>query len=45
MRPPDHREEFEKAFPRSTSRLLMGVGHFVAAEAPDAVVEAIAALL
>ncbi len=45
MRPLDHREGFERAFPNSESRVLAGVGHFVPAEAPDAVVEAIAALL
>jgi pimeloyl-ACP methyl ester carboxylesterase len=41
MRPLEHREGFELAFPNSTSRVLAGVGHFVPAEAPDAVVEAI----
>jgi pimeloyl-ACP methyl ester carboxylesterase len=45
MRPLDHREGFERAFPRSESRTLAGVGHFVAAEAPDAVVQAINDLL
>jgi hypothetical protein len=45
MRPLAHREGFETAFPYSTSRVLPGVGHFVAAEAPDAVVGAIAELL
>jgi pimeloyl-ACP methyl ester carboxylesterase len=45
MRPLNQREGFETAFPRSTSRVLSGIGHFVAAEAPDAVVEAIAELL
>jgi pimeloyl-ACP methyl ester carboxylesterase len=37
-------EGFERAFPESESRLLTGVGHFVPAEAPDAVVQAIADL-
>jgi pimeloyl-ACP methyl ester carboxylesterase len=45
MRPLDHRQGFERAFPRSTSRVLPGVGHFVAAEAPDAVLQAIGDLL
>jgi pimeloyl-ACP methyl ester carboxylesterase len=45
MRPLAQREGFERAFPRSKSRVLSGVGHFVAAEAPNAVVEAIAELL
>jgi pimeloyl-ACP methyl ester carboxylesterase len=45
MRPLEQREGFERAFPRSTSRVLTGVGHFVAAEAPEAVAEAIAELL
>jgi pimeloyl-ACP methyl ester carboxylesterase len=45
MRPLEQREGFERAFPRSTSRVLTGVGHFVAAEAPEAVTEAIAELL
>lgn len=45
MRPLDHREGFEQAFPRSESRVLNGVGHFVPAEAPDAVVRAIAELM
>ncbi len=45
MRPLDHRDGFERAFPSSHSRVLPGVGHFVAAEAPDAVVGAIAAVL
>ncbi len=45
MRPLDHREGFERAFPRSVSRVLPEVGHFVPAEAPDAVVQAIAELL
>jgi pimeloyl-ACP methyl ester carboxylesterase len=45
MRPLDHREGFERAFPNSTSRVLPGIGHFVAAEAPDEVVRAIGELL
>ncbi len=45
MRPLDHREGFERAFPRSQSRLLAGVGHFVPAEAPDAVAQAIGELV
>jgi pimeloyl-ACP methyl ester carboxylesterase len=45
MRPLDHREGFERTFPHSTSRVLSGIGHFVAAEAPDAVVRAIGELL
>jgi pimeloyl-ACP methyl ester carboxylesterase len=45
MRPLEQREGFERAFPRSTSRVLTGIGHFVAAEAPQAVVGAIAELL
>src|SRR5205807_1905205 len=45
MRPLDHREGFERAFLQATSRVLDGVGHFVPAEAPDAVVAAIAELL
>jgi pimeloyl-ACP methyl ester carboxylesterase len=45
MRPLAHREGFERAFPGSQSRVLAGVGHFVAAEAPDAVAEAIAELV
>jgi pimeloyl-ACP methyl ester carboxylesterase len=45
MRPLDHMEGFELAFPKSVSRVLPGVGHFVPAEAPDAVVSAIAELL
>ena len=45
MRPLDHREGFELTFPRSESRVLEGVGHFVAAEAPDEVVDAIARAL
>jgi pimeloyl-ACP methyl ester carboxylesterase len=45
MRPLGHREGFEQAFPRSISRVLPGVGHFVPAEAPDAVVVAITELL
>src|SRR6266542_1689011 len=45
MRPLDHREGFERAFRRSVSRVLPEVGHFVPAEAPDAVVQAIAELL
>jgi hypothetical protein len=42
MRLLEQREGFERAFPRSTSRVLTGVGHFVGAEAPEAVAEAIA---
>ena len=45
MRPLDHREGFDRAFPGSQSRVLTGVGHFVPAEAPDAVIEAIEELL
>lgn len=45
MRPLDHREGSEQAFPRSESQVLPGVGHFVPAEAPDAVVRAIAELM
>jgi pimeloyl-ACP methyl ester carboxylesterase len=45
MRPLDHQEGFDKAFPNSTSRILPGVGHFVPAESPEAVVWAIAELL
>ena len=45
MRPLDHQEGFERAFPRSESRVLTGVGHFVPAESAAAVVEAIAELL
>jgi pimeloyl-ACP methyl ester carboxylesterase len=45
MRPLAHREGFERAFPHSISRVLAGIGHFVAAEAPDAVVRAIGELL
>jgi pimeloyl-ACP methyl ester carboxylesterase len=45
MRPLDHREGFERAFPRSQSRVLAGVGHFVAAEASDAVTQAIGELV
>jgi pimeloyl-ACP methyl ester carboxylesterase len=45
MRPLDHREGFEQAFPRSESRVLGGVGRFVPAEAPDAVVGAITDLI
>jgi pimeloyl-ACP methyl ester carboxylesterase len=44
MRPLDHRDGFERAFPASTIRVLSGVGHFVAAEAPEAVADAIAEL-
>jgi pimeloyl-ACP methyl ester carboxylesterase len=44
MRPLDHRDGFEQVFPRSESRVLSGVGHFVPAEDPDAVVRAIAEL-
>ncbi len=42
MRPLDQREGFERTFPDSTVRVLHGVGHFVAAEAPEAVANAIA---
>jgi pimeloyl-ACP methyl ester carboxylesterase len=45
MRPLDHREGFDEAFPRSVSRVLAGVGHFVPAESPGAVVDAIGELL
>jgi pimeloyl-ACP methyl ester carboxylesterase len=45
MRPVDHREGFERAFPRSESRILRGVGHFVPAESPGAVVDAIASFV
>jgi pimeloyl-ACP methyl ester carboxylesterase len=45
MRPLDHRDGFERSFPRSKSRVLTGVGHFVPAEAPEAVVGAIASLI
>jgi pimeloyl-ACP methyl ester carboxylesterase len=45
MRPLAHREGFERAFPNSASRVLAGVGHFVPAEAPAAVVEAVTDLL
>lgn len=45
MRPLAYREGFERTFPRSTSRVLPGVGHFVPAEAPEAVVAAIDELL
>jgi pimeloyl-ACP methyl ester carboxylesterase len=45
MRPLEHREGFELAFPNSASRVLAGVGHFVPFEAPDAVVEAIGDLV
>ncbi len=45
MRPLDHREGFERAFPRSSSRVLPGIGHFVPFEDPDAVVRAIAEFL
>jgi pimeloyl-ACP methyl ester carboxylesterase len=45
MRPLEHREGFEHTFPRAESRVLAGVGHFVPAEAPADVVDAIAALL
>jgi pimeloyl-ACP methyl ester carboxylesterase len=44
MRPLTHRSGFERAFPHSVSRILPGVGHFVPAEAPEAVVAAIAEL-
>ena len=45
MRPLAHRQGFDQAFPNSVSRVLSGVGHFVPAEAPEAVVSAIADLL
>jgi pimeloyl-ACP methyl ester carboxylesterase len=45
MRPLDHRDGFELTFPASTVTVLRGVGHFVAAEAPDAVARAIADLV
>jgi pimeloyl-ACP methyl ester carboxylesterase len=45
MRPLEHREGFEQAFPRSQSRVLAGVGHFVPIEAPQAVAEAVGELL
>jgi len=45
MRPLAHREGFEHAFPHSKSRVLAGVGHFVAAEAPATVAGAVAELL
>jgi pimeloyl-ACP methyl ester carboxylesterase len=41
MRPLDYRDGFERAFPTSTIRVLSGVGHFVAAEAPEPVADAI----
>jgi pimeloyl-ACP methyl ester carboxylesterase len=44
MRPLNQREDFERGFPNSTSRVLQGIGHFVAAEAPEAVAHAIAEL-
>ena len=44
MRPLDYRDGFERAFPASTIRVLSGVGHFVAAEAPEAVADAITEL-
>jgi pimeloyl-ACP methyl ester carboxylesterase len=45
MRPLDHREGFEQAFPRSQSRVLAGVGHFVPIEAPHAVADAVGELM
>lgn len=45
MRPLVLREGFERTYPRASSRVLSGVGHFVAAEAPDAVAGAIFELL
>ena len=45
MRPLTHRSGFERAFPDSESRVLPGVGHFVPAEAPDAVIGAVVELL
>ena len=45
MRPLDHREGFERFYPRSESRVLTGVGHFVPAESPHAVVGALAAFV
>lgn len=44
MRPLEHMEGFERTFPTSVTRVLHGVGHFVPAEAPNAVAEAISAL-
>ena len=41
MRPLEHREGFELAFPLSESRVLSGVGHFVPSEAPGAVAAAV----
>jgi pimeloyl-ACP methyl ester carboxylesterase len=41
MRPLEHREGFELAFPLSESRVLTGVGHFVPSEAPGAVAAAV----
>jgi pimeloyl-ACP methyl ester carboxylesterase len=45
MRPLDHRQGFQLAFTNSRDHVLSGVGHFVPAEAPDAVVAAIADLI
>jgi pimeloyl-ACP methyl ester carboxylesterase len=45
MRPLEQREGFEQAFPRSQSRVLAGVGHFVPIEAPEAVAEAVGELM
>jgi pimeloyl-ACP methyl ester carboxylesterase len=45
MRPLEQREGFEQAFPRSRSRVLAGVGHFVPIEAPEAVAEAVGELM
>lgn len=44
MRPLDHKDGFELTFPAAVSKVLPGVGHFVPAEAPKAVADAIAAL-
>ncbi len=45
MRPLAHQQGFERAFPNALSQVLPAVGHFVPAEAPEAVVAAIAGLL
>jgi pimeloyl-ACP methyl ester carboxylesterase len=45
MRPVEHREGFESAFPQSTSRVLPGVGHFVPFEAADDVTAALVELV
>ena len=41
VRPLEHRDGFELAFPLSESRVLSGVGHFVPSEAPGAVAAAV----